>query len=98
MYDDSRQYLGYRLSFTAAGARYEAEVTRAASRVLPTELFPPTSRSEPPANAGRDPARERERARGFLATGMQAHRHALILLSAFLSFLDLGLAVACWRR
>ena len=42
MYDDSRQYLGYRLSFTAAGARYEAEVTRAASRVLPTELFPPT--------------------------------------------------------
>ena len=42
MYDDSRQYLGYRLSFTAAGTRYEAEVTRAASRVLPTELFPPT--------------------------------------------------------
>ena len=77
MYDDCRQYLGYRLTFTAAGARYEAEITGAASRVLPTELFPPAilrraAREwlhEIPPESGNVPG-------GFLATAMQAHRYA----------------------
>jgi hypothetical protein len=85
MYDGSQRYLGYRLRFTAAGARYEAEVTGAASRVLPTELFPPdilrrAARewlSEIPPESGNVPG-------GFLATAMQAHRYAAARAGAWM--------------
>ena len=77
MYDSDGQYLGYRLRFAAAGAEYAADVTGAASRVLPTELFPPAIlrraarewQLEVPPESGNVPG-------GFLATALQASRYA----------------------
>jgi hypothetical protein len=76
MYDDSMQYLGYRAQFTAGGETYGAEITGAASRVLPTELFGrDTLRRaagewlhETPPETGNVPG-------GYLATALQADRY-----------------------
>jgi hypothetical protein len=76
MYDDQRQYLGYRVQFSAAGKRYEVEVTGAASRALPVELFPPAVlrrvaaewAAEIPPETGNVPG-------GFLPTAVQAVRY-----------------------
>ena len=75
MYDDG-QYLGYRLQFAAAGERYAVEITGAASRALPTELFPADIlrrvarewQHETPPETGNVPG-------GYVATAVQAHRY-----------------------
>ena len=75
MYDRDQQFLGYRLQFSAARERYEVEVTGAASRALPTQLFPPEImrrvarewRHEIPPETGNVPG-------GYLPTVLQAHR------------------------
>ncbi len=76
MYDLNQQFLGYRLGFSAAGERHEIEVTGAASRALPTQLFGPDVmrrvagewRHEIPPESGHVPG-------GYLPTVLQAHRY-----------------------
>jgi hypothetical protein len=75
--DGCHQYLGYRLQFIAGAERYGVDVTGAASRVLPTELFPPDILrraagewvQEIPPESGNVPG-------GFAATGRQAWCYA----------------------
>jgi hypothetical protein len=76
MHDDRMQYLGYRAQFTAVGESYGAEITGAASRALPAELFGRDDLrraarewgQETPPETGTPPG-------GYLDTALQAHRY-----------------------
>lgn len=79
MYDDSKQYLGYRAHFTADGEAYDAEVIGSASRFLPTEMFDVDSQhrvagewlQETPPETGNVPS-------GYLTTVLQVTTRSLI--------------------
>ncbi len=73
MFDGSRQYLGYQLTFETAGASHEVTVTGAASRLPPPDVFSAediervnvAGLKEAPAESGNVAA-------GFMATAMQS--------------------------
>jgi hypothetical protein len=77
LYDAHHQYLGYRLQISAPGDSYEVEVTGAASRGIPTEVFSPAIvhqavtgwARELPAESGNVPG-------GYLNTAQQARLYA----------------------
>ncbi|MCM3920251.1 hypothetical protein ND748_00920 [Frankia sp. AiPs1] len=77
LFDVDRQYLGYRLDFQAGGVSRAVEVTGAASRMLPTEVFDAEASAHVAAAADRDvPAESGNVAAGFMATATQAVRYA----------------------
>jgi hypothetical protein len=77
LFDRDRQYLGYRLDFQAGGVSRAVEVTGAASRMLPTEVFDAEAAARVGAAADRDaPAESGNVAAGFMATATQAVRYA----------------------
>ena len=77
MYDGRQEYLGYRVAFSAAARRYQVEVTGAASRALPTELFPPATLRRAATEWSHEIPPESGNAPGaFLPTAAQARRYA----------------------
>jgi hypothetical protein len=77
MFSQDRQYLGYRLSFTNGSVRHNVEVTGAASRMLPADVFDAKAVQridelglvEAPPESGNVAA-------GFMATALQGKRRA----------------------
>ncbi|MEX2985631.1 hypothetical protein [Streptomyces sp. C36] len=72
LFDKDRQYLGYRLEFEASGERHSVDVTGAASRMLPSNVF---SRDDMARLALLDakttPSESGNVAAGFMATALQ---------------------------
>lgn len=77
LYDSHRQYLGYQVTFSVPGQQHQIEVTGAASRGLPTEIFGPDTvhnavtlwAQELPPESGNPPG-------SYLSTALQAHLYA----------------------
>ncbi|MFG2882146.1 hypothetical protein ACGFYV_07440 [Streptomyces sp. NPDC048297] len=77
MFDQDRQYLGYGLTFESGGQRVRVEVTGAASRTLPRDVFPPdTQRALAAMNGRLVPAQTGNAAPGFAPTAWQASQLA----------------------
>lgn len=77
LYDAHHQYLGYRVDFSAAGDRYAVEVTGAASRGLPTEIFGPPVVHRAVTAWGRElPPESGNPPGGYLSTALQARLYA----------------------
>ncbi|MGW1004937.1 hypothetical protein [Streptomyces sp. NPDC002520] len=77
MFDQDRQYLGYGLTFESGGNRVRVEVTGAASRTLPRDVFPPeTQRALAAMNGRQVPAQTGNAAPGFAPTAWQASQLA----------------------
>jgi hypothetical protein len=77
MFDRDRQYLGYGLTFEAGGRQHRVEVTGAASRFLPRDVFPPETRRALAAMDTRQvPAQSGNAAPGFAPAAWQASQLA----------------------
>ncbi|WP_217245557.1 hypothetical protein [Streptomyces sp. AC602_WCS936] len=73
MFDRDRQYLGYGLTFESGGRQFRVEVTGAASRSLPRDVFPvETQRALMAMNTRQVPAVSGNAAPGFAPTAWQA--------------------------
>lgn len=72
MFDKDRQYLGYRLAFEAKGRQHTVDVTGAASRVLPANVFSSEDISRLAAFDSKTiPPESGNVAPGFMATALQ---------------------------
>ncbi|MEU6478958.1 hypothetical protein ABZ858_19120 [Streptomyces sp. NPDC047017] len=73
MFDQDRQYLGYGLTFESGERQFRVEVTGAASRSLPRDVFPAeTQRSLAAMNGRQVPAQSGNAAPGFAPAAWQA--------------------------